>query len=111
MLTKIGTVEMLVPRIYPLSPDSTQEAFVRPGVYDIITNGENFWWALKGKISGVTQRTEALGNGIFAVYKEDSPSGSAVAFPSPTMSRELFEDILTDPEMLKRMRFTIEKSY
>lgn len=97
--TQVGTVEILRFRIYPLDPQNQDilrtEVAVEPGsVFPLYRKYDAFMWLMQGRIN---ERTEKIGDGLFAMNNGDKPTGLEVQFPSKIFGAEQFEDLLTDP--------------
>lgn len=97
--TQVGTVEILRFRIYPLDPQNQDmlrtEVAVEPGsVFPLYRKYDAFMWLMQGRIN---ERTEKIGDGLFAMNNGDKPTGLEVQFPSMTFGAEQFEKLLADP--------------
>lgn len=112
---QVGTVEMLIPRLYPttgghrsgdhLTP--AEEALVEPGTYPImITADRKLYWELTGRAVKFA-KTQDLGGGMFAMERGIFPEGPALTFPGPAYSAEEVLSFLADPEMTSRVKITI----
>jgi hypothetical protein len=93
---KVGTVEILVLRVYPIDPrnfnkDRT-EVVVQPGVFDLYRQAEMFFWVMRGEIN--LRGFQPLGHDIFTVNSDDEGSGVMVEFPSAYFSDVDFRDCL-----------------
>lgn len=109
---KIGTVEVLMQRTYPLDGDSPEpriHASVKPGVYPIFQIGTARFWIMEGDILHSNRR---LGDGLIVMGGGDAPSGVKCSFPSQTYGEDEFRSLLEHPIALEghhyqRLRFTI----
>jgi hypothetical protein len=112
---KVGTVEILVTRVYPVDPrnhnSDRTEAIVPPGVFDLYRQIDAYFWVMRGEINlrGIHQ----LGHGIFLGNPADEGSGITIEFPSDYFCDVEFRDCLAWPEFIEghprqRVRVTIE---
>lgn len=100
MKRKIGTVELLAVRVYPLdaknmAPDRT-EVIVQPGVYDLFSDGYNRYWVMTGKVN--LRGFSNVGNGMFMAVGHDEDGDIDVTFPSPRFSPKEWDELMTWPE-------------
>lgn len=104
-LAKIGTVELLRARIYPLDAETSAElchcphltVIVAPGVFDLYSDGLAFWWVMRGQLN--QRGAWRMGDGMFAVWPSDRPSGIDVVFPSKRFGHDEWAKLLTEPEL------------
>lgn len=113
---EIGTVEILVDRVYPIDPlhsglGPSTEVIVPPGIYPVYRKGGSYSWAMRGRING---RSENLGGGLMVVGGDDEPTGLEVQFPNRTFSSSEFEELLVAPEcqpgIHRRLKFTLNNN-
>jgi hypothetical protein len=110
--TQVGTVELLALRLYPIDPHATgalhTEVAVEPGVYPVFRKYDAYRWVMRGKIN---ERNEKIGDGLYALYGYDRPTGPEVEFSSPTFGAEQFAELLAEPVCQpgsqQRLRFTL----
>jgi hypothetical protein len=99
VIKKIGTIELLVLRVYPLDArnqtDDKTEVIVAPGEFDLYQEVDTFFWMMRGEIN--SRGFYKLGHGIFSMNSEDASTGIEVVFPSAKFSREDFAQLLIDP--------------
>lgn len=111
---RVGVVQILALRIYPLDPNGQQgplstSVAVEPGHYPVYRKFDAFCWVMDGRIN---ERMEKLGDGLFGIGGGDSPTGLPVSFPSRTYGIDEFRELLADPVCQEgpqqRLRFTVE---
>ena len=116
MPTRIGTVEILRPRVYPLIPGTPggQSMVVEPGTYDLFREGDETFWIMSGRKNRRVEPTiENWGGGMFAARGGgDVPTGPAVTFSSARFSPEAWADLLAEPNFTEghpeqRLRVTL----
>lgn len=111
----VGTVEILISRIYSLdpyaNPQLSTEAIVEPGVYPLLSDGYSYVWVMTGVLNGQFLRR---GDGLFIAAKEANaiPTNIGVTFPSKLFGPDEWKELLDDrtcregdPE--QRLRITI----
>lgn len=108
----IGTVEILRTRVYPRATDHA-EIVVEPGIFPLYETIDGIkYWVMKGRLN---ERFERLGDGIFALYPGDRPTGEMETFRSPDFDPEAWEDfLLKDPVCMEddpeqRLRITLNE--
>lgn len=112
---RVGTVEILKARIYPLdaeSHDATRTTVVvEPGQYPLYGDGLTTFWMMRGNLNqrGVWR----MGDGMFGLYESDVPTEIEVAFPSRRYGPDEWADLLADPLFVEghadqRVRVTID---
>lgn len=116
---RIGSVEILRVRIYPADPASAlgkgADILVPAGTYPVYRNAEGETrWVMTGKRNRREVKTERLGDGLFSLAARDVPErGDWLEVPSPTFSRDGFEEFLTDelcnPGPEQRLRFDLNR--
>lgn len=98
--SKIGTVEILRPRVYSLDAESNDDlrstVIVEPGSYDLYRDGMTTFWLMHGQLN--RRGTWRLGDGSFSLESSDSPSGIEVVFPSKRFGPDEWTDLLAGPE-------------
>ena len=94
---RVGTVEVLRDRVYPLDPtsDSTLRTtvFVEPGVYPVYRKADAYRWLMTGRIN---ERNEKISDGLFVLHGGDNPVGQEVTFPSSTYGPEQLADLMAE---------------
>src|SRR5262245_16311382 len=99
-MTKIGTVEILRHRIYPLDAESRDElrttVVVEPGIYDVYGDGLSTFWLMRGHVNPRSIRR--MGDGLFMMQPSDQSSDVEVQFPSQVFGPDEFADLLAGPE-------------
>jgi hypothetical protein len=97
--TRIGTVEILRQRIYPLDAqahDSTRSTvIVEPGVYDLFSDGLTTFWMMRGQLN--ERGPWRLGDGMFSMRGGDMPSEIEVVFPSQRFGPDEWAELLAEP--------------
>lgn len=116
MSEKIGTVEILVTRIYPLdaknlSKDRT-EVIVSPGTYDLYMDHEARYWMMTGKVN--LRGFHKIGDGMFMGVPFDKSSDIEVVFPSDRFGPRAWNDLMASPEWQEgdprqRLRLSLAK--
>lgn len=109
---RVGTVEVLRLRIYPLDPanDSVLRTTVavEPGVYPVWRKGDVYRWMFTGRIN---DRNEKISDGLFVMHGGDNPLGPEVTFPSltygPDELAKLLAESICQPGPAQRLRFRI----
>jgi len=97
---RIGTVEILVARVYPLDAEMGHEqlattVFVKSGVYPLYRIFDTRYWMMTGNVNsrGFTR----FGDGMFGVREYDAPDdGPEVIFPSRRFGPDEWRDLLAD---------------
>lgn len=112
---RIGTVEILRLRIYPLDPNVSPQPLlstnvaVEPGIYPVYRKFDAICWVMTGRIN---ERHAKIGDGLFEMNPGDSPTGVEVQFPSPTFGVEEFRKFLNEPTCQpgedQRLKFRVE---
>lgn len=111
----VGSVEILVDRVYPLDPecrcDGRATVYVPAGRYPLYRDFDAYYWVMSGAINarGLTK----IGDGMFAASYGDSPTGPEISVCSKRFGVEDFADFLaTDPACVEgsgqRLRFTLD---
>lgn len=93
-MDRIGTIEILRQRVYPLNAESRDEVVVEPGVFNLYRDGGVTFWVMSGRIN---ERFENLGGGMFLLHNGDRPSGRKVKFTSKRFTPDEWTDLLTEP--------------
>lgn len=100
---KVGTVEILVLRIYPIDPrnfnEDRTEVIVQPGMFDLYRQADVFFWVMCGEIN--IRGFQPLGHGISTANPNDEGNGIVVEFPSAYFSDVDFRDCLAHPEFIE----------
>lgn len=113
---KIGTVELLKPRVYQLDAYahelSASTVVVQPGTYDLHRDGDTTYWMMRGTLN---RRLWHIGDGAFMVSDSDEPSDVEVVFPSRRFGPDEWADLMASPEfaegrLSQRLRVTIESA-
>lgn len=111
---RIGSVEILRLRIYPLDPNGEPSPLrttvaVEPGIYPVFRRFDAFRWLMTGRIN---ERHAKIGDGLFELNDGDVPTGLEVQFPSQVFGAEQFAEFLADPICQpgpeQRLRFRVE---
>lgn len=98
-MNKIGTVEILKPRVYPLDAESSEPqswVWVEPGRFDLYREGLATFWMMRGKLN--RQGLFREGDGLFAAYGGDSPTEIEVVFPSRRFGPYEWAELLASPQ-------------
>lgn len=101
MSEQVGTVEILVARVYPLDPETADHPsatliFVAPGRYPLHRDFNAYYWMMTGTIS--RRNGIKLDDGLFMMGGPDGPSDSPeVSFPSPRFGLEQWADLTAEP--------------
>lgn len=109
----IGTVEILVDRVYPIDPNARETdrttVWVPAGAYPVLRKADAIRWMMTGRLN---ERLSKLGDGLFAIHDADVPTGPEVRFSSPTYGVEAFREFLSDPLSRpgdsQRLRFSVD---
>lgn len=113
-LRRVGTVEVLRLRVYPLDPESRDDlrttVLVQPGSYDVYSDGFTTFWMMTGQIN--RRGFERMGDGLFAAVTGDAPSGVEVRFPSSRFGPDEWAAFLAEPTCTEghpdqRLRFSL----
>jgi hypothetical protein len=111
---RIGAVEILRQRIYPLDAESHDKFYstviVEPGMYDLYSNGMTTYWLMRGRIN--LRGFERLGDGLFGMRLGDEPSDIEVVFPSRRFGPDEWAALIAEPNFTEghadqRMRVTL----
>jgi hypothetical protein len=115
---RIGTIEILNARIYPLDPQTdshplSTSVFVPPGVYPVYRVTEAYYWIMTGRVNAMNP--EKIGDGLFVMQHGDAPTGPEVTFPSRTYGQKEFGELLVAPvctegHPAQRLRFTLTEA-
>lgn len=98
---KIGTVDLLVQRIYPLDNRSPYKnegtwVIVEPGTYDVYREMDAFYAMWRGRATARGLRK--MGDGLFFGQEGDEPVGLEHVFSSMVWGPEQFREFVgTDP--------------
>lgn len=97
--TRIGTVEILRLRIYPIDPMGEPTPLrtyvaVEPGIYPVLRKFDAYRWMMTGRIN---ERNEKIGDGLFVMHGSENPTGPVVTFSSRVYGVEQFAEFLADP--------------
>lgn len=113
--TEIGTVEVLIERVYdidPNAPSSGTSAVVEPGTYPLYEYGEARFWLMDGYLNlGFAK----AGDGMFVmpVGGGDVKSSVPVRFPSRSFGPEQWADLLAhetcQPGPAQRLKVSIKE--
>lgn len=115
-LRKIGTVEILQLRVYPLDAEGRDDfrttVVVGPGTYDVYREGMTTFWMMTGQVN--RRGFERLGDGMFSIVQGDVSSGIEVQFPSKRFGPDewqafLAEPVCTDGHPEQRLHFRLEQ--
>jgi hypothetical protein len=113
-LTRIGTVEILRARTYPLDVEAHDDirstVIVEPGVFDLFSDGMTTFWMMRGQLN--ERGPWRLGDGMFSMSGGDRPSGIEVVFPSKRFGPDEWAELLTEPNFTEghpeqRLRVTL----
>lgn len=110
---QIGTVELLRFRVYPIDPRNPYgaEACVDPGTFPVYSDGDTYSWVMTGHVNGAGVRQ--IGDGLFEVNPNDTPTEREVQFASRTFGRDEFAELLADPVCqegpAQRLRFHLDE--
>jgi hypothetical protein len=100
MLSKIGTIELLRLRVYPLDAEShdslRSEVVVEPGEYDVYSDGLTTFWMMRGKLN--QRGAWRMGDGMFTLNPNDDPADIEVVFPSRRFGPDEWADLIAGPE-------------
>jgi len=99
-VTRIGTVDILKRRIYPLDAESRDqlrsEVVVEPGSYELYRDGLATFWLMRGKLN--RRGTWRLGDGMFSLHPGDEPSDVEVVFPSRRFGPDEWAELIAGVE-------------
>lgn len=107
-MKRIGTVEVLRVRNYPLDGDlavagdpfvKRTEVLVEPGVFPLYLDGADRFWVMKGHLNvGERADLRRVGDGMIMVMTSpDVPGPVELVFPSRRWGEQEFEEFLTEP--------------
>lgn len=104
MRRQIGTVELLLDRVYartagqdPSDPDA-ELVYVEAGMWPVYRDGDKIYWEMSGVLSRRRVAVCDLGDGAFGVSANDEPSGNEVIFTSRKFTPGEFIDFVhNDP--------------
>lgn len=95
---QVGTVEVLVSRVYPLDPstmDPSTFAVVEPGVYPLYELGDARFWVMDGTLNvGGLQK---IGDGLLISTPHDEASNVAVKFPTRSWGPKQWKEFVAEP--------------
>lgn len=93
---QIGTVEILMDRVYYLDPTvNGMQVFVPPGVYPLYEYGDTRFWLVEGQLNA---RNLNLGDGLIVMKPYDDPvAGFTVRVPSKLFGPDDWEAFLKLP--------------
>lgn len=97
-MKKIGTIEILADRTYPLDPYSANpesEAVVSPGKCDLYKINDSIFWLMMGKLN--VGGMQPLGDGLFTVKAWDELSDIDVKIPSRFYGPDEWAELLAHP--------------
>jgi|SRR6185369_4190735 len=114
-VNRIGHVEILRTRIYPLDAEShdtlRSEVVVEPGQYDLYSDGLTTFWMMRGKLN--QRGTWRMGDGLFGLFQTDLPSEIEVVFPSRRFGQDEWADLIAGPEFVdgpdQRLRLLLDQ--
>lgn len=106
MPTRIGTVTIRRPRVYPMPGGSLSDkltAFVEPGDYPIMREDDGTtYWVMQAQTNRREVETQPLGDGMFMLSGGDVPRGRSFQLNSRTWTVEEFAELMAqeaaDPE-------------
>lgn len=109
---QIGTVEVLVFRVYPIDPTNNAptltEVGVAPGTYPVYRRFDAIRWMMTGRIN---ERHAKLGDGLYEMGGGDKATGPEVTFSSPVFGMEEFQKFLAEdickPGPAQRLVFSV----
>jgi hypothetical protein len=113
-MNRIGTVEILRQRVYPIDAHSRDEmgqtVIVEPGTFDLYSDGLTRFWLMRGRIN--RRGFERLGDGLFLLHQGDVPSDVEVEFSSKRFGPDEWANLLTEPgftegHVEQRLRVTL----
>lgn len=114
---KVGTVEILVTRVYPLDPKNESEdattVLVSPGTYDLYQEFDTYFWLMTGLIN--RRGLRMIGDDLWMGTFQDESTGIGVVFPSRQFGeREFQEYVGSDPQCAEghtnqRMRILLDR--
>jgi hypothetical protein len=108
---RIGTIEILRQRIYPLDAESHDDfpttVVVDPGEYELHRDGLTTFWLMRGRLN--RRGFHRLGDGLFEVNTGDAPGEVEVVFPSRGFGPDEWAALVARPEFregheLQRLR-------
>lgn len=99
MFKQIGTVEILIQRIYSLDgmvfdQQGGSTVIVEPGKYPLYSDGFSTCWLMYGELN---QRNARKGDGLFVMGGPDESSGLDVQFPSKLFGPDDWADFCKEP--------------
>lgn len=99
-MKRIGTLEILRPRIYDLDSEATNNTrstvVVEPGAYEVYSDGLTTFWLMHGKLN--MRGFRPMGDGMFGVQSYDEPSDIEVTFPSRRFGPDQWAELIASPE-------------
>ena len=111
----VGSVEILVDRVYPLDPecrcDGRRTVYVQAGSYPVYRDFDAYFWVMTGRINA--RGFFKIGDGMFAMISGDSPVGPEISVCSKRFGVEDFAEFqATDPACVegpsRRLVFTLD---
>jgi hypothetical protein len=109
---RIGTVDVLRLRIYPLDAESSLDSgrfvVVTPGEYPLYRTGDATYWMLTGQLNA--RDWHRIGDGLFLAGGSPRGEGPPVTFPSQIYGPDAFAKLLKDPTLDGRVRFWIDET-
>ena len=100
-MNRIGTVEILKLRVYPLDAEchceSGSTVVVQPGRYGLFGDGMSTFWLMRGVLN--QQGIWRMGDGMFAIRGIDVPTEIEVVFPSRRFGADEWKKLRRSPEL------------
>jgi hypothetical protein len=109
---RVGIVEILKARTYPLTTDQdaslldTPTALIEPGEYPVYREGGRYYWEMTGHVNG--RGIENLGDGMFLMNRADVATDEEVTVTSHWFDPLEWDEFLADPQTLTRFSFTLK---
>jgi hypothetical protein len=102
-MKRIGTLEILKPRIYDLDAEATNDTrstvVVEPGTYDIYSDGLTTLWMMTGKLN--LRGFRRMGDGMFGMQSYDEASEIEVTFPSRRFGPDEWAELVSGTEFME----------
>lgn len=94
----VGTVEILIARVYSLDPQNRDitatEVVVEPGEYPLFHDGYTYIWTMDGVLNGNFMRR---GDGLFIGGPSDIATNLHVTFPSRAYGPDEWKELISHP--------------
>jgi hypothetical protein len=100
MSEQVGTVEILVTRVYVLDAETAEHPLatsvvVGPGTYPLYRDFDAYYWVMTGRINA--RGSTKIGDGLFMLGQGDAATGPEVMFPSTRFGLEQWTSFTAEP--------------